>query len=61
VRIADHEFGLGERKKIKENSNKLLSRTGFAFGFTKTYNMGKTYQSSHVNGSQRKENANATY
>jgi hypothetical protein len=42
VRIADHEFGLGERK-INENSNKLLSLTGFAFGFAKTYNMGKTY------------------
>jgi hypothetical protein len=54
VRIADHEFGLGERK-IKENANKLLFLAEFAFGFTKTYNMGETYQSSHVNGSQRKK------
>jgi hypothetical protein len=60
VRIADHEFGLGERKN--KNSNKLLFLTELAFDFTKAYNMGKTYQSSHVNGSQRKEkNASATY
>jgi hypothetical protein len=45
VCIADHEFGFG-KEKITENSNKLLFLTEFALGFTKTYNMGETYQSS---------------
>jgi hypothetical protein len=50
---------------VKEKNKRELKYkfflTEFAFDFTKAYNMGKTYQSSHVNGSQRKKNANATY
>jgi hypothetical protein len=44
VRIADHEFGLGERKNKRELKYKFFL-TEFAFDFTKAYNMGETYQS----------------
>jgi hypothetical protein len=60
VCVAGHEFGFG-KEKITENPNKLHFLPELALGFTKTYNMGETYQSSRERFPKKKHaNSNSS-